>query len=47
MTNFAITVVICKPIELETPETAQMTDFSKGFLNIIDFDRVLLDLNTL
>ena len=47
MTNFTKTIVICKPIELVTPETAQMTDFLKGFLNVIDFDRFLLDLNPL
>ena len=47
MTNFTKTIVICKSIELVTPETAQMTDFLKGFLNVIDFDRFLLDLNPL
>ena len=47
MTNFTKTIVICKPIELVTPEMAQMTDFLKGFLNVIDFDRFLLDLNPL
>ena len=47
MTNFTKTIVICKPIELVTQETAQMTDFLKGFLNVIDFDRFLLDLNPL
>ena len=47
MKNFTKTIVICKPIELVTQETAQMTDFLKGFLNVIDFDRFLLDLNPL
>ena len=27
------------------PETAQMTDFFKGFCNVMDFDRFSLDLN--
>ena len=31
MTNFTKTIVIYKPIELVTPETAQMTDFLKLF----------------
>ena len=47
MTNFTKTIVICKSIELVTPETAQMTDFLKGFINDIDFDRFLLGLNPL
>ena len=47
MTNFTKTIVICKPIELVTLETAQMTDFLKGFLNVVDFDKFLLDLNPL
>ena len=42
-TNFTKTVVISKRIELVTPETAQMTDFLKGFLNVMDFDRFSLD----
>ena len=37
-TNFTKTAVISKRIELVTPETAQMTDFLKGFLHVIDFD---------
>ena len=40
---FNKTVVISKQIKLVTPETAQMTDFFKGFLNVIDFDKFLLD----
>ena len=36
-----------KPIELVTPEMAQMTDSLKAFLNVMDFDRFLLDLNLL
>ena len=40
-------VSISKGIEPITPETAQMTDFLKGFLNVIDFDRFSLDLNLL
>ena len=47
MTNYTKTIVICTPIELVTQETAQMTDYLKGFLNVIDFDRFLLDLNPL
>ena len=43
--NFSKTVVISKQIELVTPETAQMTDFFKGFCNVMDFDRFSLDLN--
>ena len=31
------TVVISKPNELVTPEIVQMTDFLKGFLNVMDF----------
>ena len=44
-TNFTKTVVISKRIALSTPETAQMTDFFKGFCNVMDFDRFSLDLN--
>ena len=38
-TNLTKTVVNSKPIELVTPETAQIIDFLKGFLNVMDFDR--------
>ena len=47
MTNFTKTIVICKPIEPVTPEMAQMTDFLKGFLHVMDFDRFSHDLNFL
>ena len=46
-TNFTKTVVISKPIERVTPETAQMTEFLKGFHCVMDFDRFLPDLNLL
>ena len=47
MTDFTKTVVISKPIELVTPEKAHMTDFWKGFLNVMDFNRFSLDLKLL
>ena len=47
MTYYTKTIVICTPIELVTQEMAQMRDFLKGFLNVIDFDRFLPDLNPL
>ena len=32
-------------IEQVTPETGQMTDFLKGFLHVMDFDRFSHDFN--
>ena len=41
------TALVSKPFEIKIPETAQMKDFLKVFLNDIDFDRFLLGLNPL